>query len=808
MRSILRSYLVLLLLISSQTNLFSQSIPDYYSRSKFLFAPPSVFNHGLLGFSNPANPAFLKKPELHFHFATDGDELFSIKDWGVFAGTGNFGFSVQRQHGDDYGATDFKFSAATGSQAFAMGLGYGWSRTNSRLQNREKLISLGSILRPAKQLSLGLTANLSVESNQREGVAEIGFRPFGRSNLTLFADAAIRNGVKVSDAPWSVGGIVQPASGIYFSARYFESGAFTFGFSFDLSTGGQAAQIHFDKNSDHAFNSYSSKIGGASKLNIFEKKWAAQKHYTAFSLKGRVAYLKYDYLDGGILKFSDILKNIKAAEDDPRIQTIALNLAGLRINPENAWEIRDALSKARFAGKSVLIFIERTGMTGYHLASVADQIALDPQGAIDLKGYAMGTTYFRGALDKLGLGFSEWRFFKYKSANEMFSRDSMSTADREQRQAFIDDLYETTRAEVCARRNLSLQKFDALVDEQSYFLADEALQSGLVDTLLRWSEIDGFIKKYTGKKLKKLPARLLNPKNNSENWGTKPKIAVVYGLGVCAMDSGIKARWLERVFLALANNTAVKAVVFRVDSPGGDGMASDVVAEAIIKCRKQKPVIISQGQMAASGGYWLSMYGDEIFAAPSTLTGSIGVIFGWVYDKGFGKKFGMTSDVVKRGAHADLGAGIRLPFTGLKIPARNLTEDEQKKAEHIIRSHYDAFVRKVARGRELSEERVREIAEGRIYSGTDALAIKLVDRIGGLNSAIERAQEMAGFKDDPTLEIIEIPRKKGLFNLRNQLSPFGFSVNEQTDFELLKFMIEHNGTPTALTWPELYFGLE
>lgn len=806
--SILKNFLILLLLTSTQTNLFGQAIPDYYSRTKFLVAPSSVYNHGLLGFSNPANPAFLKKPELHFNFTTDGSNVFSIKDWGVFTGTGGFGFSVQRQHVGDYGATDFKFSAATGTQAFAMGLAYGWSITNSHLANREKLFSLGSIFRPAPQLSLGITANLSVESSQRESVAEIGFRPFGRTDLTFFADAAIQNGIKISDAPWSVGGVLQPFSGIYFSGRYFESGAFTFGLSFDLSTGGQAAQIHFDKNSGHAFNSYSSKIGGTSKLNIFEKKWAAKKHYTTFSLKGRVAYLKYDYLDAGIIKFSTILKNIKAAVDDPRIQTIALNLAGLRVNPENAWEIRDELRKARSAGKTVLIFIERTGMTGYHLASVADQIALDPQGAIDLKGYAMGNTYFRGTLDKLGLGFSEWRLFKYKSANEMFSRDSMSSANREQSQAFVDGLYETTRAEVCEGRDFPLQKFDRLIDEHSYFLADEALESGLVDTLLRWTDIDGFIKKTTGRKLKSLAPSLLNPKNNTENWGTKPKIAVVYGLGVCAMDSGIKARWLERVFLALAKNTAVKAIVFRVDSPGGDGMASDVVAEAIIKCRKQKPVIISQGQMAASGGYWLSMYGDEILAAPSTLTGSIGVIYGWVYDKGFGKKFGMTSDVVKRGAHADLGAGIRIPFTGLKIPARNLTEDEQKKAEHIIQSHYDAFVRKVAKGRELPETRVREIAEGRIYTGTDALAIKLIDRIGGLSSAIELAQEMASLKDEPTLEIIEIPRKKGLFNLRNQISPFGFSVNEQTDFELLKFMIEHNGTPAALTWPEFHFGLE
>ncbi|NIV93014.1 signal peptide peptidase SppA [candidate division KSB1 bacterium] len=444
-------------------------------------------------------------------------------------------------------------------------------------------------------------------------------------------------------------------------------------------------------------------------------------------------------------------------------------------------------------------------MTSYHLASVADKIVLDPQGSILLQGYVLDRTYLKGTLEKLGLGFDEWRFFKYKSANETFSRDSMSEADHKQLQAYVDDWYELTRAEVCSSRFLSQQTFDQLIDEETYFMPEEALESGLVDTLARWSEIDGIVKSTTGTSKKALSANsLLASALPQQNWGELPKVAVVYGLGVCALDEGIKARWLEGVFLALKENKSVKAVVFRVDSPGGDGMASDLVAEALKKCSESKPVIISQGQVAGSGGYWISMYGDQIVAGPNTVTGSIGVIGGWVYDKGLSEKIGMTSDLVRRGKHADLGHGVSIPYLNLEIPARNLTPEERAEVEEIMKKSYHIFVKKVAEGRGLSEEKVREIAEGRVYSGIDGQENGLVDEIGGLLTAIALAKEKSGLEPTDEVQIVEIPEHEGLFDLREQFSPVALKTSEAPVMQFLKILSEHPGEPMFMMLPGTY----
>ncbi len=434
---------------------------------------------------------------------------------------------------------------------------------------------------------------------------------------------------------------------------------------------------------------------------------------------------------------------------------------------------------------------------------------MDPQGSLMMGGYALGRTYLKGTLEKLGLGFDEWRFFEYKSAMETYSRDSMSDADREQFQDYVDDWYELTRSEVCDSRNITHPEFDRIIDDESFIIPENALQFGLVDTLARWSAIDNIIASLTGDGKKGLSAnQLLANALPKQNWGALPKIAIVYGLGVCAMDEGIKARWLERVFLGLAGSKSVKAVVFRVDSPGGDGMASDLVAEALKKCSEVKPVIISQGQVAGSGGYWISMYGDTILAGPNTITGSIGVIGGWVYDKGFSEKLGMTSDLVQRGKHADLLQGIRLPYINIQVPARNLNPGERAKAEEIIRGFYDVFVKKVAQGRNMSEDKVREIAEGHFYSGIKGKELGLVDEVGGLLTAITIAKQKVGLKPDQEIEIVEIPKNKGFINFRENLYPVSMKMQEDAVIQFIRMICEHPGKPLPLllpgTYPSLY----
>jgi len=291
-------------------------------------------------------------------------------------------------------------------------------------------------------------------------------------------------------------------------------------------------------------------------------------------------------------------------------------------------------------------------------------------------------------------------------------------------------------------------------------------------------------------------------------WGGDPKIAVVYALGECAMDSGIKARWLSKRIDKLAKSNSIEAVVLRVDSPGGDAMASDIVAEALKECAEKKPVIISQGQVAGSGGYWISMYGDKIIAGPNTITGSIGVIGGWIWDKGLSDKLGMDYDVVQRGEHADILHGIRLPFAGLMVPGRNLTDDEREDVERLILELYEEFVTKVASGRNMSVERVKEIGEGRYYSGLDGKDVGLVDEIGGLMLAIEIAKKNAGIDKDQRVEIIEVPDHLGFFHFGNDYNPLsimGVKIKgDEPEMEYIKMLLESDIKALPMLPPGYY----
>ena len=292
-----------------------------------------------------------------------------------------------------------------------------------------------------------------------------------------------------------------------------------------------------------------------------------------------------------------------------------------------------------------------------------------------------------------------------------------------------------------------------------------------------------------------------------EQWGARPKIALVYGIGVCDMNSGIRARFLEREFLKLRDDNSVKAVVFRVDSPGGSGMASDVVVEALKKCAAEKPVIVSQGQVAGSGGYWISIYGNKILAGPNTITGSIGVIGGWIWDKGISEKLGMTSDHVQRGEHADLMSGVTLPLLGLTIPSRNLRVDERATVEEWIRDHYNDFVAKVADGRGKTKSQADSLAQGRFYSGVQGLENGLVDEIGGLMRALDIAKKDAGIDKDDDFELLQIPQNRGFIDLFSGI-PGVKTVQNDPVIRYLQMISENPYAPLDLMPPGSYPSLE
>ncbi|MGB9720450.1 MAG: signal peptide peptidase SppA [bacterium] len=768
------------------------NIPSFYGHNKYLLTSPGAMGVGLYGYDNPALLTYLHQFDLSLMWSDQVGEWNDFNDWIFFTGVPNLGFSISHQELPAGSITGYNLSFAMGNKKQSLGIGYEWSKSDTNILHQPNIWRFGCLNRPVKFVSLGLVGSFASSKGDREGYLDVGFRPLGNEKITLFADYALHKGTKMKDSPWSTGIAIEPFSGIRITARYFNDRSFTTGINLSFGRLGVTNQLHFDTEQKHIFNTYGIRLGGYDR-NILRPIIEYRRNYLELELNGTIDYQRYLLFDKSITLLS-LLRTIDIAKNDPTISGIALNLSGIDVNPEMGWELREKLSDFKSQGKHIVVYIDEVEIFTYHLASVADRIVLDPEGTINLPGTLMGRMFFKGALDKLGIGVDEWRFFKYKSAAETFSRESMSEPDREQRQAMVDDFYNTVKHDICKSRNFTPEQFDYLVNEECIFLSKDALENKLVDTLGRWEEVKETVRALKGRKKKFVSASTMDynqlPKDNY--WGERPKIAIIYGLGECAMDTGIKARSLVKDIEWVTEKKDILAVVFRVDSPGGSALASDIVAEAIKKCQKKKPVIVTQGTVAGSGGYWLSMYGDTIVASPLTITGSIGVIGVWLYNKGLKEKIGLSTDFVKVGEHADLGFGFVFPFIG-QLPDRNLSEDEKQKMEVLIKSSYAEFVAKVAEGRSKKSEQIEEIAQGRVWSGTRGKEIGLVDTLGGLETAIMIAKERAGIAKEAEITIIELPKPQlfapdifqpKLLDTRSDYNKF---------IRYLKFFAEHNG---------------
>ncbi|UCF78274.1 MAG: S49 family peptidase [Candidatus Eiseniibacteriota bacterium] len=797
----LAKVLVLLVLLSAcsfTAALGESTIPPYHGYTDFLLASPGAMGPGLYGYTNPALLTYVHGPDLLFAWSDDTGEWNDFDRWGLFAGVPNLGFGAMHRETEAGRVTDYRLSHALGNRSASFGIGYGWSTGDTDIFNRTNVVTLGMLHRPASKLSIGISGVFSTSTSDREGVLDVAIRPLGDERLTGFMDYSLQKGETVEDAHWSIGAVAEVLPGLRLTGRYFDTEAFALGVSFSLGTVGISSQAHYDEAQDYSYATYGVRLGAYDR-NVFDTYLMPKRNYVKLELAGQLKYRRYLLFDDS-RTLSGLTSMIEAAKRDETVAGIAINASGMRGNRELIWEIREKLKDFKSSGKRVVIFIDNAEFPHYHFASVADRVVLDPTGSLMMQGIVFGRNYFKGSLEKMGVGFDEWRFFTYKSAYEGFSRESMSDADREQWQAIVDDMYETAKMDICESRGIAPEEFDHMVNEEAFFLPAEALERGLVDSLGRWESVENTIKDLEGKKKPFVsPGRIAQSRLPvDDHWGEKPQIAVVYALGECAMDKGIKARKLVKDVEAVTKNPQIRAVVVRVDSPGGDGTASDLVAEAMRKCAEKKPVIVSQGFVAGSGGYWLSMYGDTIVSAPFTLTGSVGVIGGWFYNLGLKEKLGMSTDFVTAGEHADLGFGATLPFINVTVPDRNLDEEERAKMEHAIRWFYDFFVEKVAMGRGKEFGDIEPIARGRVWSGADAKDVGLVDVLGGLETAVAIAKKKAGIPRDQDVTLVELPKPQ-LFD-PNIFKPSLFGFEERTNelMELLKFRMEHNGQPLPM----------
>jgi protease-4 len=415
-------------------------------------------------------------------------------------------------------------------------------------------------------------------------------------------------------------------------------------------------------------------------------------------------------------------------------------------------EVREALLEVKAAGKPVVAYLDFAGTRDMFVASVADELVLDPYGAIFMPGMAAEPLFYAGAFEKFGIGVQVTRVGKFKSAVEPFTRKDMSPENREQLQKLLDDIWGDLLADTAVARGVTQKDFQALVDQEGALRADAALKAHLVTRIGYRDEVLEELKAKTGRKgssktFKQVSlADYIGSVGDGRAHGKKTdntvaapgRIAVVYAEGAIVDGNGqpdeVGGVKFARELRRLRQDDDVKAIVLRVNSPGGSASASEHIQREIRLAKKVKPVIVSMGAYAASGGYWISTYSDRIFAEPTTITGSIGV-FGLIMNvQKLANDLGLTFDRVKTGKFAD----------AMTI-ARPKTDEEIALIQRSVDWIYGEFTAKVAESRGLDLARVQEIAQGRVWSGVEAKKLGLVDEIGGLDAAIHFAAREQGW---------------------------------------------------------------
>lgn len=460
---------------------------------------------------------------------------------------------------------------------------------------------------------------------------------------------------------------------------------------------------------------------------------------------------------------NDILSSLENAANDDKIKGIYLDVQSIPAGMATVEEVRNAMLRFKESGKWIVAYSEIYSQKAYYLASVADEIWLNPEGMLEWKGLGAQLMFMKGMFEKLEVEPQIIRYGKFKSAIEPLILDKMSEANRMQTMTYMSDLWNKMLNGVAEGRGKSVEELDSFAQNATIQDAEDALEAGLADELIYKDEViaklreklemeddDKKINYISLGKYKNAPVA----KNEDDNDSKKDRIAVIYAVGDIqggnSDDDSMGSETISKEIRKARKDEKIKAIVLRVNSPGGSALASDVMWREVVLAKKEKPVIVSMGDVAASGGYYISCAADSIFAQPNTITGSIGV-FGVLMNakKMVNNKLGIMIDTVKTNRFADLGS-----------PFRPLTELERNIIQQGVNDIYTDFITKVAEGRGMKVADVDSIGQGRVWSGEDALEIGLVDKLGGIKDAIACAARMA---ESESYRVLEYPEKKEPF---------------------------------------------
>lgn len=456
---------------------------------------------------------------------------------------------------------------------------------------------------------------------------------------------------------------------------------------------------------------------------------------------------------------TDVWKSLKMAAVDPKIKAVVLMPRGLSVGWAKLQEIRSSLVAYKASGKPLFVFLRAPRTPEYYLATAADRIHMVPEDYLDMKGLRAEITYYKGAFDKLGVKMEAEHAGKYKDALDSFTRTNMTPESREALDLLLDGLFAHLTDTIGTARKKPAEQIRKLLDDGP-FLADQAVAAGLVDALSFEDQFFDEVKKQIGGEVKRVG---LSEYSHSKVEGVegRKKIAMIVGDGAIVRgasaanpleeESQITVAQMAKLFRQVGEDSSIDGVILRVDSPGGDAVASDEILREAKLLSQKKPMVISMSDVAASGGYYISMTGDPVIAYPNTITGSIGVIYGKVNLKGLYDKLGLTKDVVRRGRNASIDSEYY-----------ELDEAGRKKLRDGVESVYKTFVGIVAESRKKNFEQVHEVAQGRVWLGEHAKQRQLVDEMGGLDKAIELVKQKAKLSKDDKVRLVVYPPKPSL----------------------------------------------
>ncbi len=478
----------------------------------------------------------------------------------------------------------------------------------------------------------------------------------------------------------------------------------------------------------------------------------------------------------------DAVIAIRNAADDPRVVALKANLSGQALGLAQIQDIRDAVAEFRAAGKPTLLFSETIGegigaLPAYYLASAFSDIWVQPSGTVGVAGIGSEQLFLKDFLDRLGLKGSFLQRKEYKSAGEMFTNSEMSPASREATEALLESWYDQIVSGIAETRDLPQDTVIALID-RGPLLSGEALDGGLIDHIGYRDEFETALSGRVGTTDSITLGRYLGFDRDDERPEPEKKIALIHAVGEITRgggaetpffsDAGVRSTPMSKAIRDAANDEDVDALLIRVDSPGGSYVASDVIWREIKNAKeKSKPIIVSMGNTAASGGYFIAMPADRIFAQPATVTGSIGVILGKLVIGDAAEKLGVNFERISFGESAGMFSSVT-----------DFNEAELTRLNQMLDATYADFTGKAAEGRGMSIDDIDKVARGRVWSGSDALEVGLVDELGGFGRAIDYTKTQIGLAEDDAVWLVPYPAPEDPFRsllraLEDGQLPFG-----------------------------------